>query len=261
MGAAKGVVHVEVAESGKLLCERGVVGFFLSVEAEVFQQQRLTLFEIRNKLSRNLADAIRGKAYVLVFTEDVVQQFTQTINYWAQAECGNDLALGAPEVGAEDDAGLAAEGVLNSWYGLADAGVVEDLVAIFRKRHVEVDADEHALAGKIEIADGELGHETQDKRRVRLLGQDGINFNLYLPPRVDKCRDDEHGGGWANERKELAVNPCRCLPIFNAREIDAGAHDVLERGAGLLENVSDDGQALVGLAGNISVIAPNRAGP
>jgi hypothetical protein len=40
--------------------------------------------------------------------------------------------------------------------------------------------------------------------------------------------------------KEFAVHRCNDLPIFDAREEDARAHDVLHRRAGLFERGGDD---------------------
>jgi hypothetical protein len=57
-------------------------------------------------------------------------------------------------MGTENDFGFAAESVLDGRKGLADASVVGDGFAVLRERDVEVDTDENALVGEIEIADG-----------------------------------------------------------------------------------------------------------
>ena len=44
MGAAEGVVDVDVAEAGELPCEVGVVGLFLGMEAEVLEEESLAGF-------------------------------------------------------------------------------------------------------------------------------------------------------------------------------------------------------------------------
>ena len=58
MRAAEGVVHVDVAETGKLFREGRIVGFFFGVKAQIFEQQHLARFELSRKFERDLADAI-----------------------------------------------------------------------------------------------------------------------------------------------------------------------------------------------------------
>jgi hypothetical protein len=66
VGAAEGVVDVDVAERGELGGEGGVVGLLFGVEAEVFEQQGLAGFELAGHLGGDLADAVGGEGDVLV---------------------------------------------------------------------------------------------------------------------------------------------------------------------------------------------------
>ena len=59
MGAAEGVVDVDIAERGKLLRERGIVLLLLGVEAQIFEQQGLAGLEAGDHLGGDLADALR----------------------------------------------------------------------------------------------------------------------------------------------------------------------------------------------------------
>ena len=77
MGAAEGVVDVDVAEGGELLGEGGVVGLLFGVEAEVFEQQGLAGLEVGGHLDGDLADAVGGEGDVFVLVEDVVEQGAQ----------------------------------------------------------------------------------------------------------------------------------------------------------------------------------------
>ena len=147
MGAAEGVVDVDVAERGELLGEGRVVGFFFGVEAEVFEKEGLAGLEVVGHLGGDFAYAIGGEGYVFIFVEDVVEEVTKMVHDGAEAHGGDGLALGAAEVRAEDDFGVAAERVLDGGESLADAGVVGDL-AIF-EGDVEVDSDEDALVGEV----------------------------------------------------------------------------------------------------------------
>ena len=126
VGAAEGVVDVDVAEAGEFFGECGIVGLFFRVEAEVFEQERLAGFEVGGHLAGDCADAVGGEGDVLVVAEDVVEQAAQVGDEGAKAHGLDGLALGAAEVRAEDDLGLVAERVLDGGEGLADARVVGD---------------------------------------------------------------------------------------------------------------------------------------
>ena len=147
--AAEGVVDVDVAERGELLGEGGVVGFFFRVEAEVLQQQRLAGFELLDISSAISPTQSGEKATFSETLRTCSSRLAQAGDQRAQAHGLDRLALGAAEVRAEDDLGLVAQRVLDGGKGLADAGVVGDDAVL--EGDVEVDADEHALVGKIQI--------------------------------------------------------------------------------------------------------------
>ncbi len=98
----------------------------------------------------------------------MIEELSEAIDDGAEAHGGDWLAFGATEVGAKDDLGFVAEGVLDGGDGFADAGVVEDvrvdLGGVGGEGDVEVDADEDALVGEVEVADGELGHKGYERR-------------------------------------------------------------------------------------------------
>ena len=73
MGAAEGVVDVDIAEAGKLLREAWVVGLFLGMEAQVFEQQHLAGFELARHLGGDLADAIGRESDIERFADLVIQ--------------------------------------------------------------------------------------------------------------------------------------------------------------------------------------------
>jgi len=58
VGAAEGVVDVEVAEAGELFGEGGVVGLLFGMEAKVFEQEGLADFEIVGELGGEGADTV-----------------------------------------------------------------------------------------------------------------------------------------------------------------------------------------------------------
>ena len=53
---------------------------------------------------------------------------------------------------------MTAQCVLDGGQGGHDASVVGDFLAVFGKRHVEIDTDEDVLVFEFEVAYGELGH-------------------------------------------------------------------------------------------------------
>jgi hypothetical protein len=162
MSAAEGVVDVDVAERGELPGELGIVLLFLGVEAEIFEKERLAGLEVADHLGGDIADAIGREGNVLIVAEDVVEQLAQTIDDGTKAHGEDDFSLGAAEVRAEDDASLAAQGVFDGGDGLTDAGVVSDtggvIGTIGRERNVEVDSDEDAFIGEVQVADRQLRH-------------------------------------------------------------------------------------------------------
>src|SRR5579875_680553 len=152
VGGAEGVVNVDFAEIGELFGEVTVVFFFFGVEAEILEEEGLTGLEIPGHLLGDFADTVRGEAYVFVGAEDVVEEFAEAYGDGAEAEGVDALALGAAEVGGEDDFGSLAQGELESGDGLADAGVVGNAAAF--EGDVVIDADEDAFVAKVEVADG-----------------------------------------------------------------------------------------------------------
>ena len=147
MGAAEGVVDEDIAESGELLGEGGVVGLLFGVEAEVFKQEGLAGLEVAGELGGDLSDAIGGEGDVLVVADDVVEECAEAVDDGAEAHALDGLAFGTAQVRGEDDLGLVAEGVLDGGDGLADARVVGD-DAVF-EGNVEVDTDEDAFVFEI----------------------------------------------------------------------------------------------------------------
>ena len=147
VGAAEGVVDVDVAERGEFFGEGRIVGLFFGVEAEVLEQEGLAGFEVGGHLAGDDADAVGREGYVLIVAEDVVEQAAKMSDEGTEAHGLDGLALGPAEVRAEDDLGLVAESVLDGGERLADAGVVGDDAVL--EGDVEVDADEDALVGQI----------------------------------------------------------------------------------------------------------------
>ncbi len=86
------------------------------------------------------------------------QQLAEPRGDRPQRKLRRRLALRPAEVRGEDDRGAAIERVLNGRERRRDPRLVADRAVL--DRDVEVDANERARAGQVEIADGILGHRS-----------------------------------------------------------------------------------------------------
>ena len=146
------VVHVQVGEIRELLRERRVVLLLFLVEADVLEHDEVVALGARrgDRLHGRLADAVLGEGHL------ALQQRRQVIGHRLQAELGARPALRPPEVRREDHRRAVLQRVRDGGQRRPHPRVVLD--APLLDRDVEVDADEDALAGEIEIADGQLRH-------------------------------------------------------------------------------------------------------
>ena len=129
------------------------------MEAQVLEQQHLAGFKLARHFAGDFANAIRGEAHVFCGAHVLVDQLAQPVDNGAQRVFRIRFSLGAAEVRGEDDLGVVAQGVLDGGQRGDDARVVGDFLAVFRERHVKVDANENALVLKFDVANGELGHD------------------------------------------------------------------------------------------------------
>ena len=86
-----------------------------------------------------------------MLAQDVVESGAEMIDERAKAHGGHRLAFGAAKMRTENDLRLVAQGVLDRGQGLPNASVVGDDPVV--EGDVEVDANEDALVGKVEVAD------------------------------------------------------------------------------------------------------------
>jgi len=164
VGGAESIIDKDVAERGEALAELfnlGLVGLdlvavlvdtfalLLDVEAEVLEENNTAVVGLVNKLLDLGADRVGGEGDALA------EELLELGNDGLQRVLGVDLAVGASEVGHEDD-GLCAmvDGVLDGGDGTDDALGVGDLVTV--EGDVEVDANEDALALEVDVLDREL---------------------------------------------------------------------------------------------------------
>ena len=87
-----------------------------------------------------------------------------------------------------------------------------------------------------------------------LIWNASVRFDFYSPFGVEKGGYHDHGGGGTDEAEEPAVDAAGGLPVFGVGEVHASAVDVLDGTAGVLECGGDEGEALVGLFGDVSFV-------
>lgn len=148
VGGAEGIVDIELGEGGELGGEVGIVGFFLGVEANVFEEADLAVFEGVGALGDFGADNIGEKGDVLD------EELGQASGDGGESEFGVFLAFWPSEVAAQDDACALGEEVFDGGEGFGDAAVVGD-VAVF-DGDIEIASNEDAFAGGVDIADSLL---------------------------------------------------------------------------------------------------------
>ena len=156
--AAKGVVDIHVAQLGQLLRKGGVIRFFFCVEAQIFQQQHLTGFQLARQLLGGLAYAIRREADVDFLTETFVDHGAQLVDDGAQAHLGVRLALRTAQMRSQNQFRFMPQRVLDRRQGLADARVVGDDGAVFRERNVEVHAKKDVLVFERDVTNRKFRH-------------------------------------------------------------------------------------------------------
>src|SRR3954468_20630954 len=75
----------------------------------------------------------------------------------------------------------------------------------------------------------------------------GFGFDFYEPGGVEEAGHDDGGGGGADVGEDLAVGTGDFFPVLGGGEVDAGAEDMVEGGAGLGQCLADQVQAEAGL--------------
>ncbi|MCY1529351.1 hypothetical protein D9M68_644900 [compost metagenome] len=136
VGRAEGVIDVDVAQRRHLLGQRFVVLLLADVHAAVFQQHDLAVIDLH--AIDPVAHQLHGHA----------QQLGQALaDLGERIGLGQHALLGAAQVGRDHDGGAGVQRHADAGHRGADAGVFADAACVV-ERHVQVGADEHALAGQ-----------------------------------------------------------------------------------------------------------------
>ena len=161
VGGAEGVVDVEVGQPGQSLGERRVVLGLPRLEADVLEQQHVA-GPSPSAIVSTSSPTTAGACLHLG-----AEQLGQPLADRPHRERRVDLALGPAEVRDEDQGGAALAQQLDRRQRRPDPRVVGDAAAV--ERDVEVDPDQHPLAGDVGVADARLG-EAHGALRTGLRG-------------------------------------------------------------------------------------------
>ena len=152
MRRREGVVDVDVAELRQRLRETAVVLLLAGVEAGVLEQKDIAFLHGRDRLRRRFADAILGEGHRA--PEHVRQGCSDRLQGLLRV-----APLRPAEMGQEDDLAALVGDLLDGRDHALEAGPVGDAPVLHR--HVEVDADEDALALQIGAVERAHAHPRQ----------------------------------------------------------------------------------------------------
>ena len=188
MGRPERIVDEDVRVGGQGSRELRVVLLLLGVEAEVLEQQHLTVPQPLDGVLRTHPERVAGDRHV------PVEEQGEALGDGSQAEPVLDLAVGPAEVAREDHPHPLGEERPDRRQCRPDALIVGHLA--IGEGDIEVDPDEDALARSVDVPDGELVHGGEG-----LLRDEGA-LRRYLAYRASSRR---FGGGDAVPRRGRAA--------------------------------------------------------
>ncbi len=173
MGAvrrAERVIDVVLGELGELLGKTFVIRLFFRVEAQVFEQERLSLFQFEGDFLGLRANALGAESDIFTARKFTIEQHAQALGNRLQAHLWIGFALGSSEMRSENETRTVAQSVLDRGQSFADAGVIHDAAIV--ERDVEVHAHEDAVIVEGQIANRKFGHGGfLSRRRVFFAGR------------------------------------------------------------------------------------------
>jgi hypothetical protein len=164
MRRGEGVVHIDIAVFGQRAHEIRIVLFLALVEPRVLQEEHVAVRHRLDRLPGRLADAVFGKA-------DMAAEFGfHRPGDGFQRHIGVLFALRPAEMGEKNHLRAVTREFPDRRQDALDAGRVGDLSVLHR--YVEVDPEQHALAGEVAIVESaEFGHDMLLKVLDRAAGQ------------------------------------------------------------------------------------------
>ena len=198
MGSAKRIVHKHVAQRGHFAGQRFVVFLLARVDAAVLQQHHLA------GLHGHAIDPVGGQSHL------TAEQLCKASRHRSQRVFRLERALNGPtQVAGDHDRRARAECHLNARHRCANTCVFGDLARI-AQRHVEVSADEDALAahgtggtkvGEASELHGGVSRKTADFRRQGFYGIES------------KRSPTARAAPRANSAAGIRLPPARCTSV------------------------------------------------
>ena len=147
MHGAEGIGHKDVRKGCEFFGKLGIILLLFRIEADVLQQNDLSVFHIINGGFCALAYGIFRKPNLRVG-----QQLGQTRADRCERILRIDLSLRAAEVRAENDLRIVLEQIPDGWQGRNNTLIVGNRT-VLRERNVEIYADKHSLAADVDVLD------------------------------------------------------------------------------------------------------------
>ena len=153
LGAVSGTEGIEdedVAIGSEDLGDLGIVLLLTLVKTDVLENEDLARLDGGDSLSSLLAVGVGDEGNI------ETRELSKLLGDGLEGQLGLEAgAFGTAEVAHEDDASIVLNEIVDGGQGSLDAGGVANDAIL--DRHVEVNADENALAVDIDVADGLLG--------------------------------------------------------------------------------------------------------
>jgi hypothetical protein len=132
------IVHEDIAIRGESLGERWVVALLASVKANVLKEEQLARSQATNGVVGTNAECVAGRWHI------DANELGEPFSGGSEAQAINNATIRSAKVRHDHDRCAAIEERLDRWHCGADTRVVDDLS--IGERHVEINAQQHALA-------------------------------------------------------------------------------------------------------------------
>ena len=147
VGGAESVIHIHIGIGSQLLGKGRIILFLFLMETDIFQHDDLTGLDSGAQAVGILPDHIVGQSH------RHFQQLGQAVGHRLQGILGVILALGAPQMGYDDDSGTAGDQIAQGGQSPLNASFIGQM-PILVNGGVEIAADQHFFAAHIDIAHG-----------------------------------------------------------------------------------------------------------